>query len=41
MRSAMSEIAMKKVLLLRKEPNAAPVFVTFTKLKKPETRIRG
>ena len=35
------EIAMKKVLLLLNEPNAAPVFVTLTRLKKSGITMRG
>ena len=41
MRSAMDEITMKKVLLFLKEPNAAPVLVTFTKWKKLDIMMRG
>ena len=40
MRSAMDEITMKKVLLFLKEPNAAPVLVTFTKWKKLDIMMR-
>ncbi len=32
---------MKKVLLPLKDPNAAPVFVTLTKVKKSGTIMRG
>jgi len=41
MRRAIDEITMKKVLLFLNEPNAAPVFVTFTKWKKPDITMRG
>ena len=39
-RSAADEITMKKVLLFRKEPNAAPVFVTLTRIKKSGITVR-
>ena len=39
-RSATDEITIKKVLLFRKEPNAAPVFVTLTRLKKSGITMR-
>jgi hypothetical protein len=34
-------MAMKKVLLPLNDPNAAPVLVTLTKLKKSAARTRG
>ena len=39
-RSATAEITIKNVLLFRKEPNAAPVFVTLTRLKKSGITVR-
>jgi len=41
MKNATDEIAMKKVLLFLKEPNAAPVLVTFTRWKKLGIMMRG
>ena len=39
--SATHESAMKKPLLFRNDPKAAPVFVTWTRLKKSGTIVRG
>lgn len=41
MRNAIDEIMMKNPLFPLKDPKAAPVFVTLTRLKKSGTTVNG